>query len=155
MEIHSADHCSYPVGHHHEPGSDELHGVGRRITEIILHCSATRAGVPFSIVDIDRWHRQRGWRGCGYHYVILLDGTVQRGRALDEVGAHCAGHNQRSIGICYIGGLDAKGRPTDTRTPEQRRAMERLIEELRLRFPGIELHTHNEFARKACPGFIL
>ncbi|KAB6400096.1 N-acetylmuramoyl-L-alanine amidase [Bacteroides xylanisolvens] len=77
---------------------------------IIIHCSATRAGQDFTAADIDRWHRQRGFRSIGY----------------------------RSIGICYIGGLDRNGRPADTRTEAQREALVRLVEDLRLVFPSLQ-----------------
>lgn len=104
----------------------------RRITEIIIHCSATKAGQWFEAKDIDQWHRKRGFDGIGYHYVVLLDGTIQVGRPLERAGAHCVGHNAHSIGICYIGGLDEKGQPADTRTPKQKKALSRLIWRLSL-----------------------
>ena len=69
---------------------------------IIIHCSATRAGQDFTATDIDRWHRQRGFRSIGYHFVIRLDGTIEPGRDVALDGAHCTGWNHRSIGICYI-----------------------------------------------------
>ena len=105
---------------------------------IIIHCSATRAGQDFTAADIDRWHRQRGFRSIGYHFVVRLDGTVEPGRDVALDGAHCTGWNHRSIGICYIGGLDKNGRPADTRTEAQREALVRLVEDLRLVFPSLQ-----------------
>ena len=105
---------------------------------IIIHCSATRAGQDFTAADIDRWHRQRGFRSIGYHFVVRLDGTVEPGRDVALDGAHCTGWNHRSIGICYIGGLDRNGRPADTRTEAQREALVRLVEDLRLVFPSLQ-----------------
>ena len=125
----------------------------RTITEIIIHCSATREGHAFTAEDIDRWHRERGYRSIGYHYVVLLDGTVQEGRPLDVAGAHCQGHNAHSIGVCYIGGLDLNGKPKDTRTPMQCHALEQLITVLHLRFPTATVHGHREYANKECPCF--
>ena len=125
----------------------------RGVKELIIHCSATRAGQDFGVADIDRWHRQRGWRCVGYHFVIRLDGTVEAGRPIAEAGAHCADHNGQSLGICYVGGLDEKGRPADTRTPAQRQSMLALLRHLAARFPGATIHGHNEFAAKACPSF--
>lgn len=125
----------------------------RKITEIIVHCSATAEGQDFRAADIDRWHRQKGWSGCGYHYVVCLDGTVERGRPDAEPGAHCYGHNMRSIGVCYIGGVDAQGRAKDTRTVQQKMALRRLVQDLLHRYPGATVHGHCEFARKACPSF--
>lgn len=83
----------------------------RTINEIIIHCSATREGQDFSVKDIDRWHKQRVFLMVGYHYIIRLDGTIEQGRPLEMIGAHCTGHNAHSIGICYIGGLDSNGNP--------------------------------------------
>ena len=125
----------------------------RTITKIILHCSATREGQAFTAKDIDRWHRQQGYTMIGYHYVILLDGTVEKGRPIEQIGAHCKGHNAHSIGICYIGGLDLNGKPKDTRTTEQRKAMQQLIDTLREVYPNATVHGHREFAAKDCPCF--
>ena len=126
----------------------------RKITEIILHCSATAEGLDFSVRDIRAWHKAQGWADVGYHYVVRLDGTVQEGRPLEQAGAHCKGHNAASIGICYIGGLAADGRtPKDTRTTAQRAALRALVTRLRRQFPAATVHGHNEFAAKACPCF--
>lgn len=127
----------------------------RGIKEIILHCSATKEGKDFGRIDIDRWHREQGFYGIGYHYVIRLDGTIEKGRELDVNGAHCANHNTYSVGICYIGGLDADGKAKDTRTPEQKASMHRLVDALRTVFniPETAVHCHNEYAAKACPCF--
>ena len=89
----------------------------RKIDEIIIHCAATPEGKAFTVADIDAWHKKRGFKCIGYHFVIYLDGSVHEGRALEEAGAHCLGHNANSIGICYIGGCAADGKtPKDTRT---------------------------------------
>ena len=125
----------------------------RKITEIIIHCSATIEGKDYTVADIDRWHRARGFRKIGYHYVIYRDGTIHAGRPISETGAHCVGHNAHSIGICYIGGLSKEGKPKDTRTPEQREAMRSLIKQLKQKFPEASMHGHREFASKACPCF--
>lgn len=124
----------------------------RKIERIIIHCSATEAGRDVSAGEIDRWHRGRGWRGIGYHYVVRLDGRVEQGRAEAQIGAHCAGYNSTSIGVCYVGGM-CGGKPADTRTYEQRIALRRLIAELRSRYPGATVHGHREFAAKECPCF--
>jgi N-acetylmuramoyl-L-alanine amidase len=120
--------------------------------EIILHCAATPEGKIFDISDIDRWHKARGWKGCGYHFVITLDGCIQKGRAINAYGAHTKGRNS-AIGICYIGGLDSGGVPKDTRTPEQRDALELLITGLNITLGALQLHGHNEYSNKACPSF--
>ncbi len=121
--------------------------------EIILHCSATKEGEDFTAKDIDRWHKERGFKKIGYHFVIDLDGTLEKGRQLNERGAHCKGHND-SIGICYIGGLDKDGKPKDTRTIEQKESLLRLVYDLMGDDMTLEqIHCHNEFAKKDCPCF--
>lgn len=126
----------------------------RKITKIIVHCSATPEGRDYTVADIDRWHKQRGWKGIGYHFVIYRDGSVHPGRKIEEIGAHCAGQNADSIGICYIGGVATDGKtPKDTRTPAQKAALRSLINELKAKFPDITVHGHREFANKACPCF--
>lgn len=125
----------------------------RTIDRIIIHCAATPEGKYFDIKDIDRWHKRRGFKGCGYHYVILLDGTIQRGRPEYSMGAHCKGYNGNSIGVCYIGGLDTEGNAKDTRTKEQKHALKVLVNTLTDRYKLASVHAHNEFANKACPCF--
>ena len=126
----------------------------RPITEIIIHCSATPEGKAFTVADIRRWHLARGFRDIGYHYVIYLDGSIHKGRPLEQAGAHCLNHNRRSIGVCYIGGLAINGKtPADTRTPAQKAALATLLKELHAKFPRATLHGHREFANKACPCF--
>ena len=125
----------------------------RRIDLIIIHCSAVKPGQTSSAKQIDVWHRARGWRMIGYHYVVRRDGTIEVGRLESQVGAHCSGYNSRSIGVCYEGGLDSQGLPEDTRTREQKEAMARLLGDLKVRYPVARIAGHNEFSRKACPCF--
>lgn len=125
----------------------------RHINEIIIHCSATPEGRDYTVADIDRWHRQRGFRQIGYHYVIYRDGSIHIGRPIEQIGAHCTGHNTNSIGICYIGGTDARGQPKDTRTQAQRNALRDLIQQLLDTYTNATIHGHREFTPKACPCF--
>lgn len=126
----------------------------RSITLIIVHCSANRAGSALRLADIDRHHRSLGWKGCGYHYVIPTDGTLEEGRPEAEMGAHCRHHNRHSIGICYIGGLSADGTPADTRTEAQRATLHRLLASLHRRFPRALIVGHRDLdPLKACPCF--
>lgn len=116
----------------------------RQIDSIIIHCSATKTGQDFSAVDIDRWHRQRGFNGIGYHYVIRLNGEIEKGRDIALAGAHCKGWNERSIGICYIGGLDENNRPADTRTTAQKRVLYQLIMDLQRQYNIIQVLGHRD-----------
>ena len=126
----------------------------RKITEIIIHCSATPEGRKVTTDQIDRWHKERGFKEIGYHYVIYLDGSIHEGRKEEEIGAHTVGHNANSIGICYVGGCAKDGRtPKDTRTDAQKNALCGLLSELVKKYPNASIHGHREFANKACPCF--
>ena len=132
-----------------------MYPIMREINRIILHCSATPEGRDVSTETIRNWHMlDRGWSDIGYHFVVLLDGTIEAGRPLDKAGAHCKGHNADSIGVCYIGGTDADGNPKDTMDGCQEAAIKELIYSLRMVWDKhLTLHGHNEFSDKACPSF--
>lgn len=126
----------------------------RKIDKIIVHCSATPEGKEVTVQEIDKWHKEKGWKGIGYHYVIYLDGSVHKGRDEKEVGAHCAGQNTNSIGVCYIGGVAKDGKtPKDTRTDAQKQSLLDLLKSLKEKYPKATIHGHREFASKACPCF--
>lgn len=140
----------------------------RKINKIVVHCSATREGQDHDVDDIRRWHKAKGWRDVGYHYVIKLDGTVQAGRPESQPGSHVAGHNADSIGIVYIGGLAANGvTPKDTRTQAQKVALRSLIGTLKLKHQDPLVLGHRDLSPdkdrdgvverhewlKACPCF--
>ena len=126
----------------------------RTISLLIIHCSAIKPNQTSSAAQIDQWHRKQGWKCIGYHYVIRRDGSIEPGRPETMVGAHCHNHNQHSIGICYEGGLDADGKPSDTRTPEQRASLRALLVELKHSYPRALIVGHNVFnPQKSCPCF--
>ena len=126
----------------------------RIIDEIIVHCSATAEGKDFTTADITRWHRQRGFKTIGYHYVVYRDGSIHTGRDVNVAGAHCTGHNTHTIGVCYIGGCKADGRsPKDTRTEAQKAALLNLLKDLKRLYPNAKIRGHRDFANKACPSF--
>lgn len=126
----------------------------RKIDEILVHCAATPEGKDFTVEDIDKWHKARGFKKIGYHFVIYNDGSIHKGRDIEEVGAHCTGHNSRSIGICYIGGVAKDGKtPKDTRTDSQKESLLELLKELRVKYPKAKIYGHRDFAAKACPSF--
>lgn len=125
----------------------------RTINEIIIHCTATPEGREVSVEQIRRWHKQRGFCDIGYHLIIHLDGSVDVGRPLSIAGAHCTGHNANSLGVCYVGGVDADNRPKDTRTPAQVATLRAIVQTARALMPNIIISGHNQYARKACPCF--
>ena len=136
-----------------EPGISMPHGSVRYL---IVHCSATRETQDYTAEQLKRDHLARGFIDVGYHFYIRRDGTVTQHRRLDEVGAHCRPFNRCSIGICYEGGLDANGKPKDTRTLKQRASLIALVLDLHRQFPKAVIRGHNEMpgaTPKACPCF--
>lgn len=127
----------------------------RKIKEIIVHCSATPEGKDYTVADITRWHKERGFTTIGYHYVIYRDGSVHEGRDVNVSGAHCSGHNSNSIGVCYIGGCTKTGKSAkDTRTDAQKFALLDLLMKLKEIYPNAKIYGHNHFDKgKACPSF--
>lgn len=125
----------------------------RKLTRIILHCTATPEGRHVDVATIREWHRKRGWSDIGYHYVIYLDGSVHNGRPVEKVGAHVSGHNADTIGVVYVGGTDAAGKAKDTMNDAQETAFVNLVASLRAKYGALTLHGHNEYAAKACPSF--
>ncbi|CDF80575.1 N-acetylmuramoyl-L-alanine amidase [Formosa agariphila KMM 3901] len=139
----------------------------RDIKYIVVHCSATQAGKAFTAKDIDRWHKERGWKGIGYHYVVNIDGSEETGRPEEQIGAHVKDYNKSSIGVCYIGGLNRMNKPEDTRTPQQKTALLALLKRLRRKYPKAKIVGHRDLSKdlngngtiesfewsKACPSY--
>ena len=125
----------------------------RKISLIVIHCSAVTPDQESSAAQIDTWHRQRGWKfGIGYHYVIRRNGEIEPGRPEWMVGAHCVSHNQPSIGVCYEVGLDLRGQPDDTRTEAKKATLRRLLEDLHRRYPHALIVGHHDLnPHKDCP----
>lgn len=122
----------------------------RQIKYLVVHCSATPEGRNHTAKDIDLWHRQRGFDGIGYNYIIRLDGTVEEGRDVNKIPSHVKGYNKESIGICYIGGIDKNTlQPKDTRTPAQKEALKKLLIELKKMYPQAEILGHRDFPNVA------
>ena len=136
---------------------NEEQEVKRLITMLVIHCTATRCNRRYSLLQLYHDHVEvNHWRYIGYHFYILRDGKVEATRQLARIGAHAKGYNAHSIGICYEGGLDENGRPADTRTPEQKEAMARLIIQLKQQFPTIHTvlgHCDLPGVQKSCPCF--
>ena len=115
----------------------------RSITTIVIHCSATPSGqwlggkapgapgYRTAVQVIDAWHRERGFASIGYHYVVDLDGKIWKGRPEDQVGAHVAGHNANTLGICMVGGAERDGRFT----PKQWASLATLVRDISTRLP--------------------
>ena len=128
----------------------------RKINLIVIHCSATRSNQSFTVEDLRASHNaQFHGKGIGYHYYITRDGQVYQTRSEAEIGMHARRYNAHSIGICYEGGLDEKGRPADTRTLQQRASLIALLRALKVDYPHAEIMGHCELegVHKDCPCF--
>ncbi len=139
----------------------------KRTDMIVVHCSATKATQDIGAKEIDDWHRAKGWRAIGYHFVIRRDATLELGRPVNDVGAHVKGFNLHSVGICVVGGLDYNYEPDDNFTVEQKEMLAVLIIGLMLRFGVVEVLGHRDLSPdvdgdgvieefewlKACPCF--
>ena len=117
-----------------------------KVDYLVVHCSASKPSQNWSIEDIRAMHKAKGWSDVGYHAVIKRDGTIQYGRPMDVQGAHVLGYNNRSIGICMIGGLDESGTPEDNFTAEQWNSLELLMITLHNFFPKAEILGHRDLS---------
>ena len=122
---------------------------------IAIHASATKPSMDIGAGEITEWHRARGWDTIGYHFVIRRDGTLEPGRDIDRVGAHVQGYNSSSIGICMVGGIDARSRSEDNYTDPQWKALETLVTDVLKRYPDAKVQGHRDFpnVHKDCPCF--
>ena len=124
----------------------------REIKLLVIHCSATRCNVPFTVEQLRQCHLQRGFKDIGYHFYITRNGELHHCRPVSEPGAHVRGFNRHSIGICYEGGLDEEGRPADTRTQAQRFALLDLLTILKHQYPEGK-HPIKYTIKKGCISF--
>lgn len=122
--------------------------MARIIDQIVVHHSASPAKTT-TVEDIDRWHKERGFKKIGYHYVIHHDGSVHIGRAESEVGAHLKRQNRHSLGICIAGNFEE-----EHPLPAQLKSLETLLLELFERYPEAEFtwHKRENLAQTLCPG---
>ena len=131
--------------------------MSRKINLIVVHCSATTSVQDIGRADIDRWHREKGWDGIGYHFVVRRDGFVEMGRSVERVGAHAEGYNKASIGVCMVGGVERVGGKLlarDNFTPAQWDALRDLIGRLHAEYPEAKIIGHRDVNRgKECPSF--
>lgn len=136
--------------------------TARAVDFIVIHCSATSPDKDVGAVDIDQWHRARGWRMIGYHLVIRRNGSIEPGRSLNEdhvldpneVGAHVEGFNSRSVGVCMVGGVDSLNHPENNFTDAQWVSLRAVINGWRAQFPSAAIVGHRDLnPGKACPSF--
>ena len=124
------------------------------VSFLVLHCSASRCNQDYSVEQLRRDHKARGFYDIGYHFYIRKDGTMTQHRKLLEVGAHARPYNRCSIGICYEGGLDEQGKPCNTMTTEQETRLIDLFRNLKILFPKAKILGHRDWpgtTPKECP----
>lgn len=116
----------------------------RDIKRIFVHCSAGYGDIK----AMQAWWRQLGWKTDGYHYVILEDGTIVPLVPEDQVSNGVQGYNATAINVCYVGGVDKKDykKALDTRTVEQKCALEHLLTELKEKYPKAEILGHRDIS---------
>ena len=121
---------------------------------IVVHCSATPPNMDVGVKEIDEWHKTRGFTKVGYHDIIRRSGELEFGRDVNEVGAHVAGYNENSVGICLVGGVDKHQNPENNFTPAQFKTLRRSLQFYKALFPAAEILGHTDlFSGKACPSF--
>lgn len=128
----------------------------REINLIVVHCSATTPLQDIGVKEIRDWHvNENGWSDIGYHYVIRRNGFIEDGRPIARAGAHARGYNKKSIGVCYVGGVNINGDPEDNRTQMQLQSLVTLLKKLVRQFPSAEVvgHCNLPGVAKACPSF--
>ena len=129
-----------------------------KIHTIVIHYSATYPDQDIGKAEIDEWHRARGFREVGYHWIIRRDGTLEEGRPEGTLGAHVRGHNGGTIGICWAGGLERETGPKVGHwnpTPEQEACLVRLIRDIQARWPKARrVVGHKDLAKTECPGLL-
>jgi N-acetylmuramoyl-L-alanine amidase len=118
----------------------------KKIKKIVLHCSDSPDSVDIGVKDIRRWHLNRGWSDVGYHYIVRRDGRIEKGRDLNTMGAHVRGHNDDSIGVCWVGRKVA--------SDKQLQAIYKLMRGLMSKFNlnAYDIYGHTELdPNKTCP----
>lgn len=126
----------------------------RTIKYIAVHCTATTQKTSISAIQ-SYWKNQLGWKMPGYHFIVLPDGTAVQLLPIEEVSNGVQGFNSVLINIAYLGGVDAKNKPLDNRTPQQKATLLELLKKYKKQFPKAIIQGHRDFpnVKKACPSF--
>lgn len=123
---------------------------------IVIHCADTYERMDIGAADIRKWHvEERGWSDIGYHKVIRRDGTIETGRDIDVSGAHAAGFNAVSVGVCLVGGRGEDDEAENNFTPQQFESLQEVIDELWTKYPEAKVLGHRDLpdVQKQCPAF--
>lgn len=133
--------------------TDELVKSTRDIHTIVVHCLQTPVQRADSAEDVHKWHKDKGWSGIGYHYVIQADGTLQIGRDIDKQGAHVYKHNKGTIGVAMAGGMDWDGNIVENSfTKDTLMVLDDMLRKLMCMYPDAKVVGHRELdPNRACP----
>lgn len=126
----------------------------RHIDTLVIHCAATKPDMNIGVKEIREWHKERGWNDIGYHLVIRRDGTIEKGRPLENIGAHVQGHNGGSVGVCLVGGVDNNMKAANNFTAPQWLSLEAIVSEFQKNYPTAKICGHRDLDnKKDCPSF--
>lgn len=143
-----------------------------KTTHIVVHCSATKPTLDIGRQQIREWHLAKGWADIGYSLVVRRNGLLEMGRHPDDIGAHVAGFNSTTVGICLVGGLYVNGKEAEDDfdglfTKEQASALKNALLFYKALYPSAEILGHRDLSPdkdndgkverhewlKTCPGF--
>lgn len=126
----------------------------REIKYIVVHCSLTRKEATIPAI-LNYWRTQLGWKNPGYHIAIDASGVIHELLSIEQVANGVKGYNANSVHVAYIGGLDAAGKPADTRTLNQQSSLINVLQMWRKKFPNAIIQGHWDFPKvtKMCPNF--
>lgn len=126
----------------------------RDIKYLVVHCTASQPNTSIASIQ-NYWKNILKWKNPGYHKIITSDGTIIQLLSEDKVSNGVAGYNSISLHVSYIGGVDKSGKPLDTRTPQQKEALIKVLKEWKSKYPKAIIQGHRDFpgVKKACPSF--
>lgn len=118
--------------------------VRSKTNRIIVHHAAAKS---CGAATIHQWHKNNGWSGIGYHFVVRKNGTIERGRPEKYVGAHASGSNSDSLGVCFEGNFES-----ETMNATQKNAGKELVAYLKKRYGISKVQRHKDVGSTDCPG---
>jgi len=126
----------------------------RKIDYIVIHCTATQPNATKQSI-LNYWKNVLKWKAVGYHRLVDANGVINELAKYEDITNGVKGYNHNSIHFSYIGGIDEKGKPKDTRTPKQKESLLYLIKQAKKQFPNAIVQGHKDFdgVKKACPSF--
>lgn len=121
---------------------------------IVIHHIGNENGVDTdnSAEEINRWHKNQGYAGIGYHFVIRKNGTIERGRPVWALGAHAYGENWHSIGILLSGTYIGNNQPTAAQIESAAMLIANLCADYSISTTRANIVGHCDLMSTDCPG---